>query len=190
MSSNKWRHCYLCACFCQQRKATDLAKRQTATNLPYTPLRRSKSARVSSPHHHQSQQQQTSHGFAPDLNPKDPRYCPFGFGSACRRDICLTADRVQRSVNTLDATVAPWKMITSTRENRQQPQISGRMSQSAMTFRNASVPNRKPLSNLQPTQSREPVKASAAKITSDLSRHPPKVQTKSITTKNKGMEFG
>nr|CDS30996.1 hypothetical protein HmN_000332500 [Hymenolepis microstoma] len=29
-------------------------------------------------------------GFSSDLDPSDPRYCPFGFGSSSRRDVCLS----------------------------------------------------------------------------------------------------
>uniref|UniRef100_A0A915EW45 Uncharacterized protein n=1 Tax=Echinococcus canadensis TaxID=519352 RepID=A0A915EW45_9CEST len=30
-------------------------------------------------------------GFASDLDPTDPRYCPFGFGSSTRRDVCRSS---------------------------------------------------------------------------------------------------
>ncbi|VDM19784.1 unnamed protein product [Hydatigera taeniaeformis] len=43
---------------------------------------RSRSLRHSSP-------KVTSRGFASELDPSDPRYCPFGFGSCTRRDVCL-----------------------------------------------------------------------------------------------------
>ncbi|VDO00206.1 unnamed protein product [Rodentolepis nana] len=46
-------------------------------------------------------------GFSSDLDPSDPRYCPFGFGSSSRRDVCLStkqqliAQKPPQSINRL-----------------------------------------------------------------------------------------
>nr|VZI49258.1 unnamed protein product [Spirometra erinaceieuropaei] len=38
-------------------------------------------------------------GFASELDPSDPRYCPYGFGSSCRREVCLTTSQLVKARN-------------------------------------------------------------------------------------------
>ena len=41
-------------------------------------------------------------GFASELDPSDPRYCPFGFGSSSRRDVCLSAKQQMIATRKID----------------------------------------------------------------------------------------
>lgn len=43
-------------------------------------------------------------GFCSELDPSDPRYCPFGFGSSSRRDVCLSTKQQLIALNTLPMT--------------------------------------------------------------------------------------
>ncbi|VDL61171.1 unnamed protein product [Hymenolepis diminuta] len=51
-------------------------------------------------------------GFSSDLDPSDPRYCPFGFGSSSRRDVCLStkqqliASKPPQTINNLSTSMA------------------------------------------------------------------------------------
>ncbi|VDM00931.1 unnamed protein product [Schistocephalus solidus] len=58
----------------------------------------SKSLRVSSVHG-RGAPTSLPRGFASELDPSDPRYCPYGFGSSCRREVCLTTSQIVKTHN-------------------------------------------------------------------------------------------